>query len=68
MSKKFPELRDDFNEKLESFISKCNSRDMLFLLGDYNTITGSGQKDFLENIGKFGKGKVNENVHHAWHM
>ena len=56
ISKKNPELRDDFYEKLGNVITKVNKRDILLLLGDFNAKTGSGYSKNTEHMGKYGKG------------
>ena len=35
---------------------------MCVVLGDFNAKTGSGWKEFPENVGRYGKGHTNENV------
>ena len=44
-------------------MSTVASRDACVVLGDFNAKTGSGWRDFPDNIGRFGKGHVNENGH-----
>ena len=55
-----PELREDFYEAIESIISKLPNRYEVVLAGDFNAKTGSGYRDFRENMGSFGKGEINE--------
>ena len=38
-----------------------NERDLLVIAGDFNAKTGSAYKDFKSEMGRFGKGEVNEN-------
>ena len=58
-AEKYPELRDEFYELLEGTIDKISKRDEIILAGDFNAKTGSGYKDFKDNMGKFGKGQLN---------
>ena len=53
------ELREEFYEALDSVISKTAERDEIILAGDFNAKTGSGYRDFKENMGIFGKGQIN---------
>ena len=61
VSKKHPEQCELFYEKLESLIHTVNERDLLVIAGDFNAKTGSAYKDFKNEMGRFGKGEVNEN-------
>ena len=58
-----PEVRELFYSQLDSTVSTVASRDACVVLGDFNAKTGSGWRDFPDNIGRFGKGHVNENGH-----
>ena len=58
-SEKDLKLREDSYEKLEAIIEKTAKRDFLIIGGDFNAKTGSGYKDFPENMGKFEKGILN---------
>ena len=58
-TEKNPELREEFYEILEGTIDKVPKRDEVILAGDFNAKTGSGYNDFKDNMGKFGKGQMN---------
>ena len=58
-----PEVRELFYSQLDSTVSTVASRDACVVLGDFNAKTGSGWRYFPDNIGRFGKGHVNENGH-----
>ena len=61
-SEKNPTLREKFYEPPDEMIRKHKKdKHMLFLLGDMNAKTGSGHYEYPENIGKYGKGKLNNN-------
>ena len=60
-SKKSPEVREDFYNVLDSVINKVNKRDFLVIGGDLNAKTGTGYPDYPANMGRFGKGEMNEN-------
>ena len=45
-------------------LESVNKRHVLILAGDFNAKTGSGHEKYPRNIGKFGKGNVNENGEH----
>ena len=53
-----PELREEFYDTLEGFISAILSRHEVILAGDFNAKTSSAYEDFSTVIGKFGKGKA----------
>jgi hypothetical protein len=61
ISEKQPEARDEFYEQLDSIVSQIANRDVVILLGDFNAKTGSGYKEFPDNMGNFGKGLLNSN-------
>ena len=58
-AEKNPELREDFYTTLESIIRKIPTRDEIIVAGDFNAKTGSGYKNFKENMGQYGKGQIN---------
>ena len=58
-SEENPELREDFYETIESIIDKTPKRDVIILAGDFNAKTGGGWNDFKDNMGKYGKGLIN---------
>ena len=53
------ELREEFYDTLEGFISAIPSRHEVILAGDFNAKTGSAYEDFSTVMGKFGKGEAN---------
>ena len=62
VSRKDPQQRENFYDQLDSEINvTIKSKHTLIVVGDFNAKTGSGHKAFPQNIGKFGKGKINEN-------
>ena len=58
-SEKEPNLREEFYEALEAVIEKAAKRDLLIIGGHFNAKTGSGYKEFPQNMGNFGKGIMN---------
>ena len=54
-----PELREEFYNTLEGFVSDIPSRHEVILAGDFNAKTGSAYVDFSTVMGKFGKGEAN---------
>ena len=59
-SEQDPNNREEFYEILETIIDKTSKRDLLIIGGDFiNAKTGTGNKDYPENIGKYGKGIMN---------
>jgi hypothetical protein len=52
-------VRDNFYEQLEGAISRVPKKHFLIVAGDFNAQTGSGHKDFPDNVGRFGKGFMN---------
>ena len=56
-----PEIKDKFYEELHQLTQTVSKRDILVIAGDMNAKTGSGHKEHPKIIGKFGKGKMNEN-------
>ena len=62
VSEKDPQQTEIFYEQLDRELTTINkSKHTIILLGDFNAKTGSGYKDFKQNMGKYGKGKLNEN-------
>ena len=61
VSKKNPEKREEFYDILEQQIKTVKLTDMLVVGGDFNAKTGSGYKRYKDNMGKHGKGKLNDN-------
>ena len=58
-SEKKTKERELFYEQLASEIHKTPNKNFLIILGDFNAKTGSGHNEFPEQIGKYGKGKMN---------
>ena len=56
-----PALREDFYAELESLVNTVSKRNTLILAGHFNAKTGSGYDELQNNMGKYGKGKLNEN-------
>lgn len=56
-----PELRETFYAQLESLIRTVNRTTTLIIAGDFNAKTGSGYWQYSENMGRYGKGRVNSN-------
>ena len=65
---KDPKETEDFYNTLENAISKINPGTILIIGGDFNAKTGSGHKDFKEQVGKYGKGLLNENGEYLLNM
>ena len=62
VSEREPEKREAFFEELDNIISKeKKSKNTVIMLGDFNAKTGSGYQIYKENMGKYGKGKMNSN-------
>ena len=65
ISKKDPQQREYFYEELDKELQRISkSKHSIILLGDYNEKTGSRYRNFKQNMGKYGKGKINENGRH----
>ena len=61
-SEKDPQIRDDFYSDLDKVTSQHKkNKHLLLVLGDFNAKTGSGHARFPDNIGKYGKGHLNNN-------
>ena len=56
----------NFTLKLDSVIKKHKSRHGTIIAGDFNAKTGSAREEkiYHDNIGKYGKGKTNNNGYH----
>ena len=67
-SEKNPEIRRDYYEQLEDTVKSVSNRNMLIIAGDFNAKTGSGNKDYPEVVGNFGKGEINSNGKHLVEM
>ena len=57
-----PAIRKDFCESLSEVTNRINKiRHMMITIGDFNVKTGTGKTEYRENIGKYGKGRLNTN-------
>ena len=56
-----PKEKEDFYEALEHTLEGVQKNKFVAVLGDLNAKTGSGYTEFSENMGKYGKGLINEN-------
>ena len=64
-SEKKPEKREEFYETLDKILYKeKKSKNTVILLGDMNAKTGTGYQQYSENMGKYGKGMLNNNGKH----
>ncbi len=61
VSEKTPEKRQEFYDQLDAAVSKIPSRNPVVVMGDLNAKIGSGWRDYPNNVGKFGKGELNNN-------
>lgn len=61
VSEKNPEVRQEFYDQLDAAVSKIAKRNPVAVLGDLNAKVGSGWRDYPKNVGKFGKGELNNN-------
>ena len=65
ISEIYPEKRETFYEQLDKEITKnTKANDTTIILGDFNAKTGSGFRNFPQQVGKYGKGYLNENGRH----
>ncbi len=64
ISEKNPNIRDSFYKELDSVIQGISKRNVLIIGGDFNAKAGSGYEDHKENMGRFGRGKINSNGEH----
>ena len=55
------EKHEQFYTVLTALTNKVNKRDILYIIGYFNAKTDSAHKDYPENMGRYGKGEVNEN-------
>lgn len=58
---KNPSLRESFYTDLDEIIKTVSKRSILVVAGDFNAKTGDGYNKYPNNMGKFGKGHINEN-------
>ena len=61
VSESDPKTREDFYEELESVVRGVSSRDYLIVAGDFNAKTGKEWTEYPDNIGRYGKGEINNN-------
>lgn len=62
VSEKDPAKRHDFYNELETLVRTISKRDTLVITGYFNAKTGNAcWREYPNNIGKYGKGKVNCN-------
>ena len=60
-----PQLREEFYNQLDKLSTKHKkNKHVLIVLGDFNAKTGSGHKQYPNNMGKYGKGHINSNGEH----
>ncbi len=62
-SEKKPEIREKFYKDLDSLINGVSKRNILYVAGDFNAKTGSGYKNYPNNVGFYGKDALNSNSH-----
>ena len=56
------EIREEFYDTLNETTRKLNkARHKMIVVGDFNAKTGSGNKDFPDNMGNYGKRQINSN-------
>ena len=55
------ESKDDFYERLEGTVQKCNRNDILLITGDLNAKVGKGTPEEREVLGQHGAGDRNKN-------
>ena len=60
-SEKNPEKRENFYQELENVINGTSKRTILIIAGDFNAKTGTGYTQYSTNMGKHGKGELNNN-------
>ena len=60
-TEKDPKQTEDFYNILDGTISKESNGTLLIVAGDFNAKTGSGHERYPHIIGKYGKGKINDN-------
>ena len=55
-------VTEDFYDSLSEVTKRINkSRHMMTTIGDFKAKTGTGKNEFPENIGKYGKSRLNRN-------
>ena len=62
ISEQNPATREDFYESLSEVTNRINKiRHMMITIGDFNAKAGTEKSEYPENIGKYGKGRLNAN-------
>ena len=62
ISERNPVIRKDFYDSLSEVTKRINkSRHMMTTIGDFKAKTGTGKKEFLQNISKYGKSRLSTN-------
>ena len=56
-----PEICESFYSDLEQQINTVKPKELLVIGGDFNAQCGSAYHDYINNMGQYGKGIVNEN-------
>ena len=56
-----PQNTEKFYEDLEGIINTTSCRHLLTIAGDLNAKAGAGHTDYPDNIGRYGKGEINQN-------
>ena len=60
-TQKNPQNTEKFYEDLEGIINTTSCRHLLTIAGDLNAKAGAGHTDYPDNIGRYGKGEINQN-------
>ena len=62
ISEQNPAVTEDFYDSLSEVTKRINkSRHMMTTIGDFKAKTGTGKKEFLQNISKYGKSRLSTN-------
>ena len=62
ISEQHPAVREDFYDSLNEISYRINkSRHLMTTVGDFKAKTGTGKNEYPENIGKYGKNRLNNN-------
>ena len=60
-TQKNPQNTEKFYEDLEDIINTTSRRHLLTIAGNLNAKTDTGHTDYPDNIGRYGKGEINQN-------
>ncbi|XP_071944676.1 craniofacial development protein 2-like [Antedon mediterranea] len=60
-SEQQPWDRDRFYDEVQEALNEAKNRDILILAGDMNAKTGDSHHDYPQCVGRYGKGKTNNN-------